>query len=273
MSRLLQPVAQRLLSTQTLASKRAFHSNIRPSLPQRNLLKPVLWGSILAVAAALSLNETVHLDASVSEKGDVTVDPATSIAFPNVLKVQSKSPLPDFTLVGLGVRTVSFLGIKVYSVAFYADLQNPNLKIPKSATPDEKIEHIVRNTTCALRIVPTRSTSYSHLRDGFMRALQARMVLSRQRGQLTQEEEAEAQSPLRKLKSMFPNTALPKHTPLELILLAPEPEHPRTLIVRDLGALHNDWVAREFVMAYFEGDGISPPLKKSVTANLEQFGY
>ena len=93
-----------------------------------------------------------------------------------------------------------------------------------------------------------------------MRSLQARMVLFRQRGQLTQEEESEAQSPLRKFKSMFPNTALPKHTPLEIILLAPEPNQPRTLIVRDLGALQNDWVAREFVMAYFEGNGISPPV-------------
>ncbi len=52
---------------------------------------------------------------------------ATSIAFPKTLKIQSKTPLPTFTLVGLGVRTVSFLGIKVYSIGFYADLSNPKL--------------------------------------------------------------------------------------------------------------------------------------------------
>lgn len=127
-----------------------------------------------------------------------------------------------------------------------------------------------------------------------MRVLQARMVLCRQRGLLSPDAELEAQSPLRTLKSMFPNTALAKHTPLDILLLAPEPKQPRTLIVRDLGAVHNDWVATEFVMAYFEGDGLSPPvricrhkspysltyicvtvnqLKKSVTATLEQFGY
>lgn len=99
-----------------------------------------------------------------------TVDPATSIAFPNTLRIPSKFPLPQFSLVGVGVRTVSFLGIKVYSVGFYADLANPNLKvtrlprhsrhalftstsqIPVTATPDEKVEYIVRNTSCALRI-------------------------------------------------------------------------------------------------------------------------
>ena len=57
------------------------------------------------------------------------VDPATSIAFPTTLKIQSKTPLPTFTLMGVGVRTVSFLGIKVYSVGFYADLSNPNLVV------------------------------------------------------------------------------------------------------------------------------------------------
>ena len=55
------------------------------------------------------------------------VDPATSIAFPTTLKIQSKTPLPTFTLIGVGVRTVSFLGIKVYSVGFYADLSSPSL--------------------------------------------------------------------------------------------------------------------------------------------------
>lgn len=57
------------------------------------------------------------------------MDPATSIAFPKTLRIPSKTPLPEFSLVGLGVRTVSFLGIKVYSVGFYADLANPNLNV------------------------------------------------------------------------------------------------------------------------------------------------
>jgi hypothetical protein len=57
------------------------------------------------------------------------VDKATSIAFPKTLRINSKVPLPDFTLVGVGVRTVSFLGIQVYSVGFYADLANPKLKV------------------------------------------------------------------------------------------------------------------------------------------------
>ena len=61
-----------------------------------------------------------------------SVDPATSIAFPKSLNVPSQVKIPTLSLVGLGVRTVSFLGIKVYSVGFYADLNNPHLKVRAS---------------------------------------------------------------------------------------------------------------------------------------------
>ena len=57
------------------------------------------------------------------------VDPDTNIAFPTTLVIPSKVRLPPYSLLGLGVRKVSFLGIKVYSVAFYADLSSPNLKV------------------------------------------------------------------------------------------------------------------------------------------------
>ncbi|KAI0935988.1 hypothetical protein AcV5_004248 [Taiwanofungus camphoratus] len=258
-------------------SARHFHSQLQALRTPRRSLKPLLWGSILAVSAALTLQSTVHLDAEVisaNEEEDTRLDPATSIAFPTTLRIPSKSPLPTFSLVGVGVRTVSFLGIKVYSVGFYADLANPNLNIPKSASFEEKINHLVRNSACVLRIVPTRSTSFGHLRDGFMRALQAHLLLCRQRGTLSPEEEASVQSPLRKFKSIFPNTPLAKHTPLDILLTppTPDPKQPRSLIVRDLGSVQSDWLAPEFVLAYFEGEGISPPMKKSVVEGLEDFG-
>lgn len=97
-----------------------------------------------------------------------------------------------------------------------------------------------------------------------MRAIQARMLLCRKREQLTPEEEFAVQSPLRKFKSMFPSTPLHKHTPLDILVTAPETGHPRNLIVRDLGSVQNDWLAREFIMAYFEGSGLSPPVSTSI---------
>ena len=86
------------------------------------------------------------------------------------------------------------------------------------------------------------------------------MVLCRQRNTLPQDEELAVQSPLRKFKSMFPNSPLAKRTPLDILLAPPESGQARNLIVRDLGAVQNDWIAREFFLAYFEGDGLSPPV-------------
>lgn len=126
----------------------------------------------------------------------------------------------------------------------------------------ENVSHLIDRLHTS---VPTRNTSYGHLRDGFIRALQARQVLSRQRGELSPEEELAIQSPLRKLKSMFPNTPLTKHSPLDILATAPSAGQPRTLVVRDLGSVQSDWVAREFVLAYFEGKGLSPPVRNCLS--------
>lgn len=61
--------------------------------------------------------------------GYVLVDPNTSIPFPKIMHIPSRIPISDLSLIGVGVRTVSFLGIKVYSVGFYADLNNPVLQV------------------------------------------------------------------------------------------------------------------------------------------------
>ncbi|KAJ8702994.1 Altered inheritance of mitochondria protein 18 mitochondrial [Pleurotus ostreatus] len=235
-------------------------------------IRPLLCGAGL-FATAFALQPKVHLDteSQVPEPPktvETTTDPATGIQFPNSLQVPSKIKLPELTLLGVGVRTVSFLGIKVYSVGFYADLENPDLKIPKDLDPEQKAEHIVRNTACVVRIVPTRNTNYTHLRDAFMRSLQARMVTGRQNGSISEEVEVAAGSPLRKLKSLFPNSALTKNTPLDVFLSAPTPGRPRALVFRDMGAIENDWVATELVLHYFTGEGPSPPLKKAVLERL-----
>jgi hypothetical protein len=64
-----------------------------------------------------------------TSEADTVVDADTGVTFPRVLHVQSKAALPPLTLLGVGVRTVSFLAIKVYSVGFYADLTNPDLQV------------------------------------------------------------------------------------------------------------------------------------------------
>jgi len=197
-------------------------------------------------------------------------DPATSIKFPERLRIPSRPQLPTCQLLGIGVRKVSFLGVKVYSVALYADLSQPGLNIPLDAPFEEQIDYLIDNTTCILRIIPTRSTSYTHLRDGFMRSLQAREAKCRTEGRLLPEDELALHSALLRFKSLFPNTSLQKHSSVDVIL-SPRSDisGTRRLVIWDLGTIENDWVAKEFFKAYFAGDGISPPLKNETRRYLE----
>ncbi|KAF3930547.1 hypothetical protein ABW19_dt0202734 [Dactylella cylindrospora] len=118
--------------------------------------------------------------------------------------------LEEYTLVGHGIRTVSFVSIQVYVVALYVATSSlPALQqqllgaidIPSSATtatlPErealkskllsdpgsvEFFSHLLdskglEGVKMALRIVPTRNTDYPHLRDGWVRGIQGKTQL------------------------------------------------------------------------------------------------
>ncbi|KAH6681892.1 putative altered inheritance of mitochondria protein 18, mitochondrial [Halenospora varia] len=110
--------------------------------------------------------------------------------------------LVEYQLVGLGIRTVSFLGIQVYVVGMYvatddiASLQeNLIQKINPTAStlvagekdilrnklydPEEGVEiwnDVLKKSGARtlIRIVPTRNTDFHHLRDAWVRSLTAR---------------------------------------------------------------------------------------------------
>lgn len=105
----------------------------------------LVFGTVLLASFALAATR-VYTDAQTESSSVVSmcsitnavgsvdadfliVDPSTSITFPKTMHIPSRVPIPDLSLIGVGVRTVSFLGIKVYSVAFYADLNNPALQV------------------------------------------------------------------------------------------------------------------------------------------------
>ena len=76
----------------------------------------------------------LHCACSLYAHRHEAVDPETNIAFPKTMHIESKVRIPDMTLLGVGVRKVSFLKVKVYSIGFYADLSNPNLKVCRMHT-------------------------------------------------------------------------------------------------------------------------------------------
>ncbi|KAJ3513556.1 hypothetical protein NLJ89_g2877 [Agrocybe chaxingu] len=189
-----------------------------------------------------------------------TVGVATWLAL-TPYKIHLDSQVPESKVKQASTEDTT--GLKVYSVGFYADLNNPALKVPLDMSPEDKVKYIVRNTSCVVRIIPTRSTNFTHLRDAFMRSLQARLGAGIKDRSITEEIAQSVSSPMRKLKSLFPNSPFIKHTPLDIYLTAPVPGKPRALVFRDLGTIEDDWVATELVLNYFEGEGPSPPVRIS----------
>jgi hypothetical protein len=194
------------------------------------------------------------------------VDSETSISFPARLKIGDN---PELTLLGLGVRRVTFLKVAIYSIGFYADLNKVNLKeLPDGASFEDKIEHIIHNTTCALVLMPTRSTSLTHLRDAFLRALTLRFAYLREKALVTPEDEEDVQAPTQELKNLFPSTNIEKETPLQIILSPPAPGVPRKITITrpagELGEVKHTRLSLELFKSYFGEKCISIAMKSSV---------
>lgn len=144
-------------------------------------------------------NSTIQLFPRTINVEDIS--PAKSAAGPIAASIESKQNT-EFTLVGLGTRSVTFIGIQVYVVGFYVATQdieklqhylvkkiNPMAttlipsekdtlrKALKDATEGEETWNaILQEAGCrsAFRICPVRDTDFPHLRDGLVRAIQAR---------------------------------------------------------------------------------------------------
>jgi chalcone isomerase-like protein len=113
----------------------------------------------------------------------------------------------EYTLVGVGTRTVTIFGIHVYVVGYYiatADVAKLQKHLVKKVNPiattlvpgerddlrkalldpkesEEEWTALLRDLRCrsAFRIIPVRNTDFHHLRDGFVRAITARSSLDK----------------------------------------------------------------------------------------------
>ena len=142
----------------------------------------------------------------------------------------SSSRTEQYQLVGLGIRTVSFLSIQVYVVGVYIAI--PDIEIlqerlirtidPVATTlvPGERgnlhsllldpergeqiWSEILKDgrIRTALRIVPTRTTDFAHLRDGWIRGITARTQSAAQKGSNEYNDEAFATS-MNDFKALF----------------------------------------------------------------------
>ncbi|KAK8124042.1 Chalcone isomerase- subgroup [Apiospora kogelbergensis] len=210
----------------------------------------------------------------------------------------------DYTLVGLGMRTVSFLGIQVYLVGYYvatadvAALQKQLMReIHPTATtlvPSEKDElrrrlldpaegdkiwaDLLREVKprSLFRIVPVRDTDFHHLRDGFVRAITARAALGGD--EYREDSFGEA---MRDFRNLFNRGKVPKAGEL---IMARDDRGCLTVVFDDgknkdqkqqritLGRVEDERVSRALWMNYLAGKAVaSEPARKNIVDGILEF--
>lgn len=209
----------------------------------------------------------------------------------------------EFTLVGLGTRSVTFFGIQVYVVGFYvatqdvAKLQHYLVKkvnsmattlIPSEkeslrkslldATEGEETwDAILRDAGCrsAFRITPVKDTDFGHLRDGFVRAITGR---SQRNSKAYGDEQFGAA--LKDFKAMFNRGSVPKKKELllcrdqtgKLSVLYDEKPESRKSKKELMGLVQDERISRLLWLNYLAGSKVaSEGARQSITDGVMEF--
>lgn len=204
----------------------------------------------------------------------------------------------EYQLMGLGLRTVSFLGIEVYVVGMYVatddiaklqqslirkidpiattlvagEKENLKAKLLDPEVGEEVWNHVLSNAgvRTLIRIVPTRNTDFGHMRDAYVRAVTAQA----QKNPKEFQDDKFGQS-VNQLKTMFGKGKVPKRK--ELVLARNEKG---TLCawfddgkgMQRLGQVEDERISRALWLHYLAGKHVaSEPARKSIVEGLMEF--
>ncbi|KAI8976862.1 chalcone-flavanone isomerase-domain-containing protein [Pilobolus umbonatus] len=235
MLRFIRPV-QRVLITHPIRQQK---SRVLPTL--------VAGVGLTATYLAYQSQYPVYLDSP-----STVTDPASNVSFPVYLSTDHKR------LIGLGVRTVSFLKMHVYIIGMYMRSEDlGELKKVKGWEHFDKQEFLENRELAdrlldqpydiSIRIVSARNTNTQHLRDGFVRLLLQRMKDQK----MTEEEERDVLKGIQEFKSNFPSMRVEKHT-VFVFTKTSNGELDMAYEGKHLGTVPNKWISKNFVMSYLE---------------------
>jgi hypothetical protein len=223
----------------------------------------------------------------------------------NTQTITSPTGTTEYTLVGLGLRTVTFINLQVYVVGYYvatsdiASLQNALTKkvnpIATTLVPGEREQ--LRSTLLdpaageaawdellaagiparsAFRIVPVRDTDFHHLRDGFVRAIQGKAAPEL----MADDSFGEA---MRQFRAVFNRGSVPKRKELLLV----RDETGRLSIAYDggankkegrkagrqlIGVVEDERVSRALWLNYLAGKKVaSEPARQDIVKGIMEF--
>lgn len=222
---------------------------------------------------------------------------APGVASPTLIVPASMLSDTEYTLVGLGTRSVSFLSINVYVLGYYiatADIAELQARLVKRVSPiastlvstekddlraklldavegEEIWQGLLKSGVPArsmIRVVPVRDTDFPHLRDGFVRAIQAR------EGHATDEQFGEA---MREFKRIFNRGKVPKQK--EMLMLR-DRDGKLTLVYDEgksqgrqlLGTVDDERISRALWMNYLAGKKVaSEEARKNIVDGVMEF--
>jgi hypothetical protein len=235
---------------------------------------------------------------------DVVVTGTSTVpTFPRVLGFEdegSEEGEAEYQLLGLGIRTVSFLGIEVYVVGLYiatddiASLQESLVKkiargastlvagekedLKKRLFDPEEGERIwgdvLKETgiRTLLRIVPTRNTDFHHLRDGWVRQITARAQTQANKEEYGEESFGVAMG---EFKRLFNRGSVPKQKEL---LLSRDRKGKLAVWYDDgksavkLGEVGDERISRAVWLNYLAGKTVaSEGARKSIVEGVMEF--
>ncbi|CAK7228939.1 hypothetical protein SCUCBS95973_007050 [Sporothrix curviconia] len=238
-----------------------------------------------------------------------SVDPATSVVVPPADGNSDDGPSTEYTLVGLGTRTVSFLRFEVYVVGFYvatadiAALQNRLIKrvnpiatalvsgektalrstlvdaVESQALWDALLEEGIPARSL-FRIVPVRDTDFPHLRDGFMRAIKAQSarILSKEKESAAAATAPDFGEAMHDFRHLFNRGKAKKGRELLIVrgadgVLSLVFDDGRPTVGRELlGSVRDERVSRSLWLNYVAGGSVaSEAARQSIADGLVEF--
>ncbi|KAI1628636.1 chalcone-flavanone isomerase-domain-containing protein [Exophiala viscosa] len=275
---------------------------------------------VVQLDAAPSIAGTVEIPKD-AEGETVPTGTSTIPTFPKTIYISTDAPRStpaaanegtqkdvEYHLVGLGVRTVSFISIQVYVVGLYiavsdiAGLQERLVHavadpVATTLVPGEKGQlreflldpdhgeeiwnDIVKDgqLRTAFRIVPTRNTDFMHLRDGFTRGITARSShFAKDKQDLSFQDETFGSS-LNDFKQAFGGGARKALKKGETLLLSRDAQGRMTVWEEDLkgvrfkmGEVADERVGRLLWLNYLAGKTVaSEPARQSVIDGVMEF--
>lgn len=247
--------------------------------------------------------ETTHDD-------EVPTGTSTVPTFPRTIEIAGETDVKgealEYQLVGLGIRTVSFLSIQVYVIGLYvatediAALQQAMVRqIDGVATTlikgeKEKLKGMLLDPVegeriwdkvlrkeglrSVVRIVPTRNTDFNHLRDGWVRGISGRV----QRAQAAGEKEYDDKQfgvTMQDFKNIFSGgrKSVPKGKTLLLVrgtkggleVLFDDGEGKG---LEKIGELQDERISRQIWLGYLAGKTVSSEgARKSIVEGIMDF--